>query len=72
MSKKRRKQTANILKNVDVITETAFALAEQAIAAKRQKGEHYPPEWDDPEFIRERIAPALLNKVLATLPSLLN
>lgn len=72
MSKKRRKQTAKIPKNVDVITETAFALAEQAIAAKRKKGEEYPPEWEDPEFIRERIAPALLNKVLATLPSLLN
>ena len=53
-------------------TETAFALAEQAIAAKRKKGEEYPPEWDDPEFIRERLAPSLLNKVLAMLPSLLN
>lgn len=46
------------------MTEAAFALVEQAIAAQRRKGKEYPPEWEDPEFIRENIAPSLLNLLL--------
>lgn len=72
MRKKAKNQTSRATNKVDVATEAAFALAEHAIAVKRQKGEAYPPEWEDPKFIREQIAPALLNKMLATLPSLLN
>jgi len=72
MRKKARNQIRRATKKVDVATEAAFALAEQVIAVKRQKGEEYPPEWEDPEFIREKIAPALLNEMLAILPSMLN
>jgi hypothetical protein len=72
MRKKARNQVNRVTKNVDVATEAAFALAEHAIAVKRQKGEEYPPEWEDPNFIREKIAPALLNKMLAMLPSMRN
>jgi hypothetical protein len=67
MRKKARKPI-----KVDPVTEAAFALAEHAIAVKRQKGEEYPPEWENPEFIREKIAPALLNEMLARLPLMLN
>jgi hypothetical protein len=72
MRKKPRNPIGRTTNKVDIATEAAFALAEQAIAAKRQKGEKYPPEWENPEFIREKIAPALLNKMLAILPSMLN
>jgi hypothetical protein len=68
MRKKPRNPLPRANNEVDVATEAAFALAEHAIAVKRQKGEEYPPEWENPEFIREKIAPALLNKMLATLP----
>jgi hypothetical protein len=68
MRKKRRNPLSRATSKVDVATEAAFALAEHAIAVKRQKGEGYPPEWEDPKFIREKIAPALLNKMLAILP----
>jgi hypothetical protein len=72
MRKKPRKPITRATNKVDVTTEAAFALVEHAIAAKRQKGEGYPPEWEDPEFVREHIAPALLNEMLALLPSMLN
>jgi hypothetical protein len=72
MKKKPRNPIVRATSKVDVATEAAFALAEHAIAVKRQKGEKYPPEWEDPEFIREKIAPVLLNKMLAILPSMLN
>jgi hypothetical protein len=72
MRKKARKSISRATNKVDPVTEAAFALAEHAIAVKRQKGEEYPPEWEDPKFIREKIAPALLNKMLAILPSMLN
>lgn len=72
MRKKARNQTSRATNKVDVVTEAAFALVEHAIAVKRQKGEECPPEWEDPEFIRENIAPALLNEILAILPSMLN
>jgi hypothetical protein len=72
MRKKPRNPISRANNKVDVATEAAFALAEHAIAVKRQKGEEYPPEWENPEFIREKIAPALLNKMLAILPSMLN
>jgi hypothetical protein len=72
MRKKSRNPIRRAINKVDVATEAAFALVEQAIAVKRQKGEEYPPEWENPEFIREKIAPALLNKMLAMLPSMLN
>jgi len=72
MRKKSRKRISRLTNNFDVATEAAFALAEHAIAVKRQKGEEYPPEWEDPKFIREKIAPVLLNEMLAILPSMLN
>jgi hypothetical protein len=74
MRKKVRNQIRRATKKGDVATEAAFALAERAIALKRQKDEEYPPEWEDPEFkfIREKIAPALLNEMLAILPSVLD
>lgn len=72
MGKKTRNQIRRATKKADVATEAAFALAEHVIAVKRQKGEEYPPEWEDPQFIREKIAPALLNEMLAILPSMLN
>ena len=72
MRKKARNQVSRATNKVDVATEAAFALVKQAIAVKRQKGEEYPPEWEGPEFIREKIAPALLNEMLAILPSMLN
>jgi hypothetical protein len=72
MRKKAKNQIRRATKKVDVATEAAFALAEQVIAVKRQNGEEYPPEWEDPKFIREKIAPALLNEMLAILPSMLN
>jgi hypothetical protein len=72
MRKKHRNLISRATKKVDIATEAAFALVEHAIAVKRQKGEEYPPEWEDPKFIREKIAPALLNKMLAILPSMLN
>jgi hypothetical protein len=72
MRKKSRNPISRATNKVDVTTEAAFALAEHAIAMKRQKGEEYPLEWENPEFIREKIAPALLNKMLAILPSMLN
>jgi hypothetical protein len=71
MRKKPKNPISRATNQVDVATEAAFTLAEHAIAAKRQKGEEYPPEWEDPKFIREKIAPALLNKMLARLPSVL-
>jgi hypothetical protein len=67
MPKKRKKQRVQRL-DFDIVGEAALALAQQAIEAKRKKGEEYPPEWDNPEFIRNNIAPALLNKLLARLP----
>jgi hypothetical protein len=72
MRKKPRNPISRVTNKVDVATEAAFTLAEHAIAVKRQKGEEYPPEWENPEFIREKIAPALLNEMLAMLPSMLN
>jgi len=72
MRKKPREPIGRPNNKVDVATEAAFALVEQAIAVKRQKGEEYPPEWENPEFIRNQIAPALLNEMLAILPSMLN
>jgi hypothetical protein len=72
MRKKSRNPISRATNKVDVATEAAFALAEHAIAMKRQKGEEYSPEWENPEFIREKIAPALLNKMLAILPLMLN
>jgi len=71
MRKKARKPISRAM-NKCPATEAAFALAEHAIAVKRQRGEAYPPKWEDPKFIREKIAPALLNKMLAILPSMLN
>ena len=72
MRKKPRTPISRAPNKGDAITEAAFALVEHAKAVKRQKGEEYPPEWEDPEFVREKIAPALLNKMLAILPSMLN
>jgi hypothetical protein len=45
-----------------------LTLVRQAIDAKRKKGEDYPPEWEDPDFIQNNIAPALLNELLARPP----
>ena len=72
MRKKPRNPISRATNKIDVATKAAFALVVHAIAVKRQKGEEYPPEWEDPEFVREKIAPALLNKMLAILPSMLN
>jgi hypothetical protein len=72
MRKNAKNRNSRATKKVDVATEAAFVLVEHAIAVKRQKGEEYPPEWEDAKFIREKIAPALLNEMLAILPSMLN
>jgi hypothetical protein len=71
MTKKRKKQTVQSV-GFDVAVEAAFVLAEHAIKTKRKNGEEYPPEWEDPEFIRNNIAPALLNKMLERLPLINN
>jgi hypothetical protein len=68
VTKKRRKKQPVQHLDFDIIGEAALALAQQAIEAKRKKGEDYPPEWEDADFIRNNIAPALLNKLLAMLP----
>jgi len=68
MTKKRRKKQPVQHIDFDIVGEAALALVQQAIEAKRKKGEDYPPEWEDPDFIRNNIAPALLNELLARLP----
>jgi hypothetical protein len=68
MAKKRRKKQPVQFLDFDIAGEAALTLVQQAIEAKRKKGEEYPPEWEDPDFIRNNIAPALLNKLLAMLP----
>jgi len=72
MTKKRRKKQCVQSLDFDVAGESARLLVQLAIEAKRKKGEEYPPEWEDPEFIQNNIAPALLNKLLAQLPLLAN
>jgi hypothetical protein len=63
MTKKRKSQPVQRI-DFDIVGEAALTLVQLAIEAKRQKGEEYPSEWEDPEFIRNNIAPALLNKML--------
>jgi hypothetical protein len=63
MIKKRKSQPVQPI-DFDMAGEAALALVQLAIEAKRKKGEEYPSEWEDPEFIRNNIAPALLNKML--------
>jgi hypothetical protein len=63
MSKKSKKRS-NYSSDGDVVGKAALELVRLAKEAKRNKGEEYPLEWDDPEFIRNNLAPALLNKLL--------
>ncbi|MEG4434487.1 hypothetical protein QUB21_29295 [Microcoleus sp. AT9b-C4] len=65
---KKHKNKLNESNDFCVATEAAFELVRQAIAVKRKKGEYYPSQWEDPEWVRENIAPALLNKMLEGLP----
>ncbi len=68
MTKKRRKKQPTQHLDFDIVGEAALRLVRQAIEAKRKKGEEYPREWEDPDFIRNNVAPALLKKLLARLP----
>ena len=68
MTKKRRKKQPAQYLDFDIVGEAALALAQQAIEVKRKKGEDYPPEWENADFIRNNVAPALLNKLLARFP----
>jgi hypothetical protein len=72
MTKKRRKKQCVQSLDFDVAGEAARLLVQLAIEAKRKKGEEYPPEWENPEFIQNNVAPVLLNEMLARLPLLAN